>query len=60
MLHMLLTVIVALDLVWYSLLAFLVARAKQAFVAGGWGRRVERLTGTVLIGLGIRLALERR
>jgi len=53
-------VIVALDLVWYSLLAFLVARAKHAFVAGGWGRRVERLTGAVLIGLGIRLAFERR
>jgi threonine/homoserine/homoserine lactone efflux protein len=53
-------VIVALDLVWYSLLAWLVARAKQAFVAGGWGRRIERLTGVVLIGLGIRLALERR
>jgi len=38
----------------------LVARARRAFVAGGWGRRVERLTGAVLIGVGIRLALERR
>jgi threonine/homoserine/homoserine lactone efflux protein len=53
-------VIVAVDLVWYSTLAFLVARARRAFVDGGWGRRVERLTGAVLIGLGIRLALERR
>jgi threonine/homoserine/homoserine lactone efflux protein len=53
-------VIVALDLVWYSLLAFLVARARRAFAAGGWGRRIERLTGAVLIGLGIRLAFERR
>jgi threonine/homoserine/homoserine lactone efflux protein len=53
-------VIVALDLVWYSLLAWLVARAKQAFVAGGWGRRIERLTGVVLVGLGIRLAFEAR
>jgi threonine/homoserine/homoserine lactone efflux protein len=53
-------VIVAVDLLWYSTLALLVARARQAFVAGGWGRRVERLTGAVLIGLGIRLALERR
>jgi hypothetical protein len=35
-------------------------RARRAFAAGGWGRRVERLTGAVLIGLGIRLALERR
>jgi threonine/homoserine/homoserine lactone efflux protein len=53
-------VIVAVDLLWYSTLALLLARARQAFVAGGWGRRVERLTGAVLIGLGIRLALERR
>jgi threonine/homoserine/homoserine lactone efflux protein len=53
-------VIVALDLVWYSLLAYLVARARRAFAAGGWGRRIERLTGAVLIGLGIRLAFERR
>ncbi|HUA71825.1 MAG TPA: LysE family translocator [Solirubrobacteraceae bacterium] len=53
-------VIVAVDLIWYSTLALLVARARRAFVAGGWGRRVERLTGAVLIGLGIRLALERR
>jgi threonine/homoserine/homoserine lactone efflux protein len=53
-------VIVAVDLVWYSTLALLVARARDAFVAGGWGRRVERLTGAVLIGLGIRLAFERR
>lgn len=53
-------VIVCVDLVWYSVLALLVARARRAFVEGGWGRRVERLTGAVLIGLGIRLALERR
>jgi threonine/homoserine/homoserine lactone efflux protein len=53
-------VIVAVDLVWYSTLALLVARARRAFVAGEWGRRVERLTGAVLIGVGIRLALERR
>jgi threonine/homoserine/homoserine lactone efflux protein len=53
-------VIVCVDLVWYSILALLVARARRAFVEGGWGRRVERLTGAVLIGLGIRLALERR
>jgi threonine/homoserine/homoserine lactone efflux protein len=53
-------VIVAVDLLWYSTLAFIVARARRAFVDGGWGRRVERLTGAVLIGLGIRLALERR
>jgi threonine/homoserine/homoserine lactone efflux protein len=53
-------VIVAVDLIWYSLLALLVARARKAFTDGGWGRRIERLTGAVLIGLGIRLAFERR
>ena len=53
-------VIVAFDLVWYSLLAYLVARAKRAFVEGPWLRRFERITGAVLIGLGVRLALERR
>jgi threonine/homoserine/homoserine lactone efflux protein len=53
-------VIVAVDLVWYSTLALVVARARKAFVEGGWGRRIERLTGAVLIGLGIRLALEHR
>lgn len=53
-------VIVAFDLVWYSVLAALVARAKRHFIEGGWARRFERLTGAVLIGLGVRLALERR
>ena len=52
--------IVAFDLVWYSTLAFLVIRARRAFVEGPWLRRAERLTGCVLIGLGAKLALERR
>lgn len=52
--------IVAVDLVWYSVLAYLVARARRAFVEGPWLRRFERLTGALLVGLGIRLALERR
>jgi threonine/homoserine/homoserine lactone efflux protein len=37
-----------------------VARTRRAFVHGAWMRRVERLTGGVLVGLGVRLALERR
>jgi threonine/homoserine/homoserine lactone efflux protein len=53
-------VIVALDLVWYSTLAALVARATDAFLRGGWLRRAERLCGGVLVGLGVRLALEER
>jgi threonine/homoserine/homoserine lactone efflux protein len=52
--------IVTFDLVWYSTLAYLVARAKRAFVEGPWLRRFERVTGAVLVGLGVRLALERR
>jgi threonine/homoserine/homoserine lactone efflux protein len=52
--------IVVLDLVWYSALAWFVARTRRAFVQGAWMRRVERLTGGVLVGLGVRLALERR
>jgi threonine/homoserine/homoserine lactone efflux protein len=54
------TTIVAFDLVWYSTLAYLVARTRRAFVEGPWMRRFERLTGVVLVGLGVRLALERR
>jgi threonine/homoserine/homoserine lactone efflux protein len=53
-------VIVTLDLVWYSALAALVARATDAFLRGGWLRRAERLCGGVLVGLGLRLALEER
>jgi threonine/homoserine/homoserine lactone efflux protein len=52
--------VVAFDLVWYSVIAYLVARARRAFVEGPWLRRAERLTGAVLVGLGVRLALERR
>jgi threonine/homoserine/homoserine lactone efflux protein len=52
--------IVTLDLVWYSTLAYFVARARRAFVVGPWLRRADRLTGAVLVGLGVRLALERR
>ena len=52
--------IVCFDLFWYSALAYGVARARRAFLDGPWARRVERLTGAVLVGLGIRLAFERR
>lgn len=52
--------IVAFDLVWYSMLALVVSRAKRAFAEGPWARRIHRLTGAVLIGFGIRLAAARR
>jgi threonine/homoserine/homoserine lactone efflux protein len=37
-----------------------VARAHHAVVSSKLARRVERLTGAVMIGLGVRVALERR
>lgn len=52
--------IVALDLLWYSTLAWGVARTRRAFVEGPWLARAERLTGGVLVGLGLKLAFERR
>lgn len=52
--------VVCFDLVWYSVLAYVVARARRAFIQGPWLRRAERLTGAVLVGLGLRLAFERR
>jgi threonine/homoserine/homoserine lactone efflux protein len=52
--------IVSFDLAWYSALAYLVARARRAFVEGPWLARVQRLTGAVLVALGVRLAFERR
>jgi len=51
--------LVLLDLAWYSALAALVARAASSFLQR-WLRRAERLCGAVLVGLGIRLALEQR
>jgi threonine/homoserine/homoserine lactone efflux protein len=51
--------LVLLDLAWYSALAALVARAASTFLQR-WLRRAERLCGAVLVGLGIRLALEQR
>jgi threonine/homoserine/homoserine lactone efflux protein len=52
--------IVLLDLAWYSTLAVLVDRSRRAFVESGLMRRLERLMGVVLIGLGVRVALEQR
>lgn len=51
--------IVGLDLIWFSALALAVTRARSV-VAERWGHRLERLTGSVMIGLGLRVALEAR
>jgi len=54
------TLIVALDLIWYSTVALAVTRVRRAFVSGAWPRRLERLTGSLMIGFGVRLAVEAR
>jgi threonine/homoserine/homoserine lactone efflux protein len=51
--------IVGLDLMWFSAVALAVTRARDA-VAARWGGRLERLAGSVMIGLGLRVALETR
>jgi threonine/homoserine/homoserine lactone efflux protein len=52
--------IVAFDLAWYSTLAVLVDRSRRAFLRSRLMRRLEALMGAVLIGLGVRVALEHR
>ena len=51
--------IVALDLIWFSTLAYAVDRGR-ALLKPRLQRRFERVTGSVLIGLGLRLAAESR
>jgi threonine/homoserine/homoserine lactone efflux protein len=53
-------VLIAVDLVYFSALAWVVSRAKRAIVGSRLARRVEQLTGAVMIGLGVRVAIESR
>jgi threonine/homoserine/homoserine lactone efflux protein len=57
---LMIALIVVFDFAWYTALAVLVGRAKHAFTGSRLARRLERLTGAVLIGLGARVALETR
>jgi threonine/homoserine/homoserine lactone efflux protein len=50
-------ILICVDLVYFTALAWAVSRAKRAVVGS---RRIERLTGAVMIGLGLRVALESR
>jgi threonine/homoserine/homoserine lactone efflux protein len=52
--------IIVFDFVWYSTLSVLVSRARRAFDRTRLARWLERVTGSVLIGLGIRVAVETR
>ena len=53
-------IIITMDVVWFTVLAVLVSRAQRAFVERGWSRRMDAISGTVLIALGVRVALEQR
>ena len=49
-----------MGLLWLALYAYVLARLSVFFARVGVRQWLERITGTVLIGLGVRLAFERR
>ncbi|GGT02223.1 lysine transporter LysE [Planobispora rosea] len=51
---------VLVDTVWYGLFIWMVGRARLVFGRPAVRRRLERISGAVLIGLGVRLAVESR
>jgi threonine/homoserine/homoserine lactone efflux protein len=51
--------VVAFDVVWYGAIAYVVDRTRRA-VAPALLRRLQRVTGAVLLGFGLRLATESR
>lgn len=51
---------IALGIAWLSLYAWLLDRAVTAFRGSRVRRALDALTGTVLVGLGLRLAAEHR
>jgi threonine/homoserine/homoserine lactone efflux protein len=51
---------IALGIAWLSLYAWLLDRALTAFRGSRLRRMLDAVTGTVLVGLGLRLAAERR
>jgi threonine/homoserine/homoserine lactone efflux protein len=52
--------IVVFDFAWYTSLSVLVSRANWAFDASRMTRWLERISGSVLVALGIRVAAESR
>jgi threonine/homoserine/homoserine lactone efflux protein len=48
------------DMVWYGLLIWLVGRARAVADRPAMRRRLEQVSGAVLIGLGLRVAAESR
>jgi len=53
-------IIVTMDLVWFTILAVVVTRARRAMSGRGWARRLEAVSGSVLVALGVRLAFVTR
>lgn len=53
-------ILICVDVVYFTALAWVVSRAGRAMVGSRLARRVERTTGAVMIGLGVRVALESR
>jgi threonine/homoserine/homoserine lactone efflux protein len=53
------TLLVIFDFAWYTSLALMVSRAKSGLMRSRIGRWMERTTGAVLVGLGVRVAVER-
>jgi threonine/homoserine/homoserine lactone efflux protein len=51
---------VVVDTIWYVVLILLVSRVQAVMACARVRRALERVSGTVLIALGVRLALERR
>ena len=49
-----------MGILWLALYAYVLARLSAFFARAGVRRWLERVTGAVLIGLGLRLAFERR
>ncbi len=49
---------VLVDVCWYSVLATAVTRAKTLFARSAVKRWLERVVGAVLVGLGLRLAVD--
>jgi threonine/homoserine/homoserine lactone efflux protein len=49
---------VLVDILWYALLVWTVAKAKDFLGRPSVKRRLEQISGVVLIGLGVRLVLE--
>jgi RhtB (resistance to homoserine/threonine) family protein len=49
-----------MGIVWLAAYAYLIARLSRSFAGSRLRRWLERVTGAVLIGLGVRLAFERR